>query len=632
MKHFIVSTILVWLLPMLALASPQAGDEGSATSALDRYSPYANPTIPSRVYWGDTHVHTSLSLDARGFGLTLGPDEAFRFARGETVTTSHGVKARLRRPLDWLVIADHSDGMGAMNEIFDGNPKYTQNPLIQGWHDRLTQGGEIAKKAVVEVFNRFSGGDLPPEFDDPAFTKNVWADYLRVAEKYNEPGNFTTLIGYEWTSTPGGNNLHRNVIYRDGADRAARMLPFTTAESVNPEDLWRWMAHYEELTGGNLIAIPHNGNMSNGTMFPVEKNPASGKPLTTGYAQARKRWEPLYEVTQIKGDAEAHPLLSPNDEFADFETWDESNMGPVLKKPEMIQYEYAREALKNGLSLENRFGSNPYKFGMIGSTDTHTGMSAAEEENFFGKHSLLEPEPERWKHLMAKLGEVEMISWKTSASGYTGVWATENTREAIFDALARKEVYATSGSRILVRFFGGWQYHKGDENLSAFAESAYNRGVPMGADLPKKTKGDAAPSFIVSAMKDPYGANLDRVQIIKGWLDASGATRERIYNVAWAGERRLDSEGKLPSLGSTVNVDEATWTDDIGAPALATVWSDPDFDPAEKAFYYARVIEIPTPRWTAYDRKRFAVEMAKEVPMTLQERAYTSPIWYTPEN
>lgn len=632
MRHFIYPTILASLLPMLAVASPQAADPGSAAPAAESYSPYANRTIPSRVYWGDTHVHTSLSLDARGFGLTLGPDEAFRFARGETVTTSHGVKARLRRPLDWLVIADHSDGMGAMNEIFDGNPKYTKNPLIQDWHDRLMQGGEAAKQAVMEVFNGFSDGELPPEFDDPEFTKSVWTDYLRVAEKYNEAGNFTTLIGYEWTSTPGGNNLHRNVIYRDGADRAARMLPFTTAESVNPEDLWHWMARYEELTDGKLIAIPHNGNMSNGTMFPVEKNPASGKPLTAGYAQARKRWEPLYEVTQMKGDAEAHPLLSPNDEFADFETWDESNLGPVLKKPEMIQYEYAREALKNGLSLESRFGSNPYKFGMIGSTDTHTGMSAAEEENFFGKHSLLEPEPERWKHLMAKLGEVEMISWKTSASGYTGVWATENTREAIFDALARKEVYATSGSRILVRFFGGWQYHKGDENLSAFAESAYNRGVPMGADLPKKAKGSSAPSFIVSAMKDPYGANLDRVQIIKGWLDASGATRERIYNVVWAGERHLDSEGKLPSLGSTVNVDEATWTDDIGAPALATVWSDPDFDPAEKAFYYARVIEIPTPRWTAYDRKRFSVEMAKEVPMTLQERAYTSSIWYTPKN
>ena len=419
------------------------------------------------------------------------------------------------------------------------------------------------------------------------------------------------MIGYEWTSTDKGNNLHRNVFYRDGADVARQMLPYTTAESFNPEDLWKWMARYEEKTGGRVLAAAHNGNLSNGLMFP-ELNPATGKPLTKDYALNRMRWEPIYEVTQIKGDGEAHPFLSANDEFADYGTWDKGNLGPGLKNKNMLQYEYAREALKNGLKIEAKVGANPYKFGMIGATDSHTGLATAEEDNFFGKHSMVEPEPERWKHSVIEFGGNKVANWQSVGSGYTAVWATENARAAIWDAMARKETYATTGPRMTVWFFGGWNFVPEDADSRTPGLTGYSKGVSMGGDLTNAPAGES-PSFLVAALKDPYSGNLDRIQIVKGWLDAAGG-----------------ADGKLPPVGDTVDVANATWKNSIGDPELITVWKDPDFDPKQKAFYYARVIEIPTPRWTAYDAKRFGVEMPEEVPMTTQERAYTSPIWYTP--
>jgi len=453
---------------------------------------------------------------------------------------------------------------------------------------------------------------------------------LKTAEKYNEPGRFTAIIGYEWTSTENGNNLHRNVLYRDGADLARRMLPYTADESFNPEDLWKWMARYEDKTGGKVLALAHNGNLSNGIMFPVEKNPANGKPLTGNYARERIRWEPLYEITQIKGDGETHPFLSPNDEFADYETWDQGNLNlSVVKTDKMLQYEYAREALKNGLKLEAKLGTNPYKFGLIGSTDAHTALAAVEEENFFGKHSGNEPNPKRADHIIAQFGKRKYMGWDMAAAGYTGVWASENTREALFDAMMRKEVYATTGPRILVRFFGGWDFTADDAMNRLPAEVGYTKGVPMGGDLSKAPAGKA-PTFLVGAMKDPLSGNLDRIQIVKGWVDANGKTHEKVYDVVWSGVRKPDNKGKLPPVGNTVNVAKATWKNSIGSPELITVWTDPDFDPKQRAVYYARVIEIPTPRWTAYDAKRFGIKMPKEVEMTTQERAYTSPIWYTP--
>jgi hypothetical protein len=466
---------------------------------------------------------------------------------------------------------------------------------------------------------------------DKDFVGSVWARYLETAEKFNDPGRFSTIIGYEWTSTEGGNNLHRNVLYRGGMTEAKQMLPFTTAESFNPEDLWKWMAAFEEKSGGRVLALAHNGNLSNGIMFP-EINPETGKALTREYAETRSRWEPIYEVTQIKGDGESHPYLSPNDEFAGYDTlWDKANLGPVPKKPEMFQYEYARQALQTGLKLEQKLGVNPYKFGMVGSTDSHTALATGEEENFFGKHTGKEPKPERAAALIGSFEGIEWFGWEQVSSGYAAVWATENTREAIWDAMQRKEVYATTGPRILVRFWGGWDFEEKDANSRLPGGIGYAKGVPMGGDLTTAPK-DKSPTFLVAALKDPYSGNLDRIQIIKGWLDKKGKTHEKVYDVAWgdAEARQPGTDGKLPAVGNTVDVANATWDNTIGDPELITVWKDPDFDPYQKSFYYARVIEIPTPRWTAYDAKRFGVKMSVEVPMTTQERAYTSPIWYTP--
>ncbi|UCH74778.1 MAG: DUF3604 domain-containing protein [Rhodospirillales bacterium] len=610
------------------------GDRESVKEAFTArgYSPYAGRNFPTRVYWGDTHLHTNLSLDARAFGVTLGPEEAYRFARGEEVTASHGERVKLARPLDWLVVTDHSDAMGAMNEIVKGNPALMRDPKVRDWHERIVEGGDTALAATMEVIETFAGitGEQIPEIlMDKDFVGSVWRRYLKTAEQYNEPGRFTTIIGYEWTSTEGGNNLHRNVLYRDGADQARQMLPYTTAESFNPEDLWKWMQAYEGKTGGRLLALAHNGNVSNGLMFP-EINPKTGESLTGDYARTRMRWEPIYEVTQIKGDGESHPYLSPNDEFAGYDTlWDKANLGPVPKKPEMLQYEYAREALKNGLKLEQRLGVNPYKFGMVGSTDSHTGLATAEEENFFGKHSGKEPKPERASALVGNFGDIRYYGWEQVSSGYAAVWATENTREAIFDAMKRKEVYATTGPRITVWFFGGWDFEPADARARAPGLTGYAKGVSMGGDLRAAPAGKA-PSFLVAALKDPYRGNLDRIQIVKGWLDADGKTHERVHDVVWSGDRRPGGDGKLPPVGNTVDVANATWTNTIGASELITVWTDPEFDSAQRAFYYARVIEIPTPRWTAYDAVRFGVSMDANVPMITQERAYTSPIWYTP--
>ena len=596
------------------------------------YSPYAGRNFPTRVYWGDTHLHTNLSIDARAFGVTLGPEEAYRFARGEEVTSTHGERLQLSRPLDWLVIADHSDGIGAMNEIVNGNPSLLADPMVRDWHNRIVQGGDEALAATMDVINSFALGTLPEVLKSEDFTRTIWDRYLKIAEQYNDPGRFTTIIGYEWTSTEDGNNLHRNVLYRDAADLARQMLPYTTDESFNPEDLWKWMQRYEEKTGGRVLALAHNGNLSNGIMFPVEVNPATGQPLTGDYAQNRIRWEPLYEITQIKGDGETHPFLSPNDEFADYEIWDQGNLNlSVEKTNEMLQYEYAREGLKNGLKLERELGTNPYKFGLVGSTDAHTALATAAEENFFGKHAGTEPNAHRAEHVIGQFGDKKYMGWDQVASGYAGVWATENTREALFDAMMRKEVYATTGPRILLRFFGGWEFVTADANNRLPGEIGYTKGVPMGGNLHTAPAGKS-PTFLIAALKDLYSGNLDRVQIVKGWLDNSGKTHEKVYDVVWsdADTRRPGSDGKLPPVGNTVDVKNATWTNTIGDPELITVWTDPDFDPKQSAFYYARVIEIPTPRWTAYDAKRYGVSMPAEVEMITTERAYSSPIWYTP--
>jgi hypothetical protein len=612
----------------LASADQLPTKAGVAELATPQFSPYAGRNFPTQVFWGDTHLHTAVSVDA-GTMNRIGQEDAFRFARGEEVTTTHGLRAKLSRPLDFLVIADHAEMYGLMPQLLSGDQEILSTEIGKKWYDALTTGDDVKKfDTAMEIVVSLSG-DEPPIKSDKA-VRDAWQAYTALADKYNDPGRFTALIGYEWTAI-GGDNLHRNVIFRGDSSVANRTVPFSQFDSKNPEDLWKHLAAVEKETGTDVLAIPHNGNLSNGRMFTVET--FAGKPLTKELAAMRAQYEPLVEATQIKGDGEAHPMLSPNDEFADYETWDKSNLnGTEAKTPDMLQWEYAREALKTGLRLEKELGVNPFKFGMIGSTDSHTSFAAVEEENFFGKHSGVEPEPHRWEHVVIEAPDPNFTikGWQQAASGYAGVWATENTREAIFDAMKRKETYATTGPRMLVRFFGGWDFTDADTQTRLPANVGYARGVPMGGEL-SSAPGGKAPSFLVAALKDPYSGNLDRVQIVKGWLDMDGKTQEKVYDVVWGGDRKPGADGKLPPVGNTVNVGSASWSNTIGAPELIAAWTDPDFDPDQSAFYYARVIEIPTPRWTAYEAKRFDVDMSDDVPMTTQERAYTSPIWYSPK-
>jgi len=606
--------------------APSATVASDAPAGPYGFSPYADRDFPTRPLWGEQHLHTGWSADAGAFGATLGPEEALRFARGEEIKSSLGEPVKLARPLDWVVVTDHSDGAGIIFEIRQGNPDLMKDPWIRKLHDMMNAGQ--GPQAAAELIAAQSNDRLPDAVKDPKLAMSIWLKNTEIMEKYNQPGRFTAFIGYEWTSNAGGgDNLHRNVIYRDGKDKADKALPMTTFVSENPEDLWKWMDKWESDTGGRLLAIPHNGNLSNGKMFALTT--FEGKPLTEDWARTRARWEPMYEITQIKGDGEAHPSLSPTDEFAAFEKWDIGNLVGVPKKPGMIEREYAREALKQGLKLEQQFGWNPFKYGFVGSTDSHTGLSTGDEDNFFGKHTGVEPSPGRWDHAVIESEFGELKGWQMNAAGYTAVWAKENTRESIWDALKRREAYATTGPRILVRFFGGWGFTASDLDVRDPAVNGYAKGVPMGGDLHSAPKNEV-PSFLISAMRDPLSGNLDRIQVIKGWMDAKGELHEKIYDVAWSGDRKPGADGKLPPVGNTVDVANATWSNSIGAAELATVWKDPSFDASQRAFYYVRVLEIPTPRWTAYEAKRFKLKLPPEVPMSLQERAYTSAIWYTP--
>ena len=625
-----VSIMLVTLqMPAIAQDPGPAADTLQSVFPKSPYSPYAARNFPTRPLWGDTHVHTELSMDAGAFGARLGPSDAYRFAKGEEVISSTGQRAKLSRPLDFLVVADHSDNMGFFPELFAGNPAFLADETGRRWYNMIQEGGQQGVQVAVEVIEGFSQGTFPPALESrpgtPAY-RAAWDLTIDAAEDANAPGVFTAFIGWEWTSNTVGNNLHRVLIYRDGGGKAGQLEPYTTLRpegSDNPVDLWNWMQNYEDKTGGKILAIAHNGNLSNGIMFPLIDS-FTNKRITKEYVQTRAKWEPLYEATQIKGDGEAHPFLSPDDEFADYETWAKGNLDlSVLKQNSMLEFEYARSALKNGLHLEDKLGTNPYKFGMIGSTDTHTGLATAEEDNFFGKHSGAEPNADRINHPMAETSNGRFEGWEMTASGYAAVWAKENTRASIYDAMMRKEVYATTGPRIVVRFFGGWDFKPEDANTRWPAEAGYSRGVPMGGDLHDAPDGKS-PTFLVAALKDPIGANLDRIQVIKGWRTKSGDLEEQVYNVAMA-----DGRDSGP-VGNTVDVKNATWTNTIGDPELITVWRDPDFDPQQRAFYYVRVLQIPTPRWTAYDVKYFGTKAGDEIPMTTQDRAYTSPIWYTP--
>ncbi len=640
----LLTKILAWgfvLAPTFS-AAQDAPPPASTQPQVD-YSPYPGEDYPNQVFFGDTHLHTSYSTDAGMIGNTLGPDDAYRFALGQEVMSSTGVKARLRRPLDFLVVADHSENLGLAPAIESSNAELLKSQWGKRVHDAIKTGTYEGKVEAYEAWMAQLFKLEDPLAELTVLKQTMWQNITEAAEKYNQPGRFTAFIGFEWTSQPGGANMHRNVIYRDGKDLADQVVPFSTYDSIDPEDLWKWMAAYEKKTGGRVLAIPHGGNLSNGLMFD-DVSLTTKQPIDADYATRRMRWEPLYEVTQMKGDAEAHPALSPNDEFADYGTWDRGSFGPQPKTKAMLPNEYARTALLRGLAYDEKLGANPFKFGMVGSTDSHTSLATTEEDNFFGKVVLLEPSADKIRFEEVISGRpgpesARMYSRETLASGLAAVWARENTREALWDAMSRKEVYATTGTRLKVRVFGGFDFDSSDLNRSDFAKYGYEQGVPMGGDLSGGDiqAGEAtsapskSPSFLIRAIRDADGANLDRVQIIKGWLDAAGQTHERIYDVAVSGGRTIDANGRCETpVGNTVNVEQASYDNSIGAPFLQSHWTDPNFDPAQRAFYYVRVIEIPTPRWTTYDAKVFGVELPQDLPTSTQERAYTSPIWYTP--
>ena len=634
---FATTTLLLFAPTLFAaqgLVMDVSGDPEDLKIGQKEYSPFLDRGYPQRVFWGDTHLHTSYSTDAGMFGNRLGPDEAYRFARGEEVVSSTGVRAKLSRPLDFLVVADHAENLGLAPMIEESNPDLLRIPWGKQVHDMVKSG------KPDEAYSTW-GAAMSAQKDplaDKDVERTMWERITGFAEQFNEPGTFTAFIGFEWTSSPEGNNLHRNVIFRDGKSKADQVLPISNYDSSDPEDLWKWMANVEQTTGSRVLALVHNGNLSNGLMFD-DVTLKDKKPLDRDYAERRTRWEPLYEVTQMKGDSETHPSLSPNDEFADYGTWDKGSFGSA-KSAGMIPREYAREALKRGLKYEQALGANPFKFGMVGSTDSHTSLATTEENNYFGKATMVEPSanPDRFDEMITGYlpdpegRDYSIRHYKTLASGLAAVWATENNRAGLFDAMKRKEVYATTGTRITVRVFAGWDFEESDVQRPDFAETGYQRGVPMGGDLAAAPEGVSA-TIVIRALRDPDGANLDRVQVVKGWLDEIGELHEQVFDVVCSDNRGINDRHRCDKpVGNTVDIKKATFTNSIGDALLMGYWKDPGFDPKQRAFYYVRVLEIPTPRWTTYDAAFFGVDLPEGVPASHQERAYTSPIWYTPKS
>ncbi len=601
----------------------------SVTADVDGLPPVES--YPTRVFWGDTHLHTSYSIDANIFGNSqLNPAAAYRFARGESVKGNSGQSAQLSRPLDFLAVTDHGEFLGLIPGILGNALELVGFERTGQWREAL-ENKDVSRLMLLWAKGPEIVGDRV--FAGPEFMARVWREYAAAADAYYSPGEFTTFIAYEWTGMEGMDNLHRNVLFADDQHRATQVLPFTSRDSQRPRDLWQFLADYESRTGGRAVAIPHNSNLSGGRMFRPQG--IDGQLPSPEEARSRARWEPLVEITQTKGDSETHPLLSPRDQFADFGRWD-TNLtmsAEVGKTAAEYPYDYVRSALTLGLQEQQRMGVNPFRFGVVGGTDSHTALATADEDNYWGKFSKDEPNVGRAVETVVPRSASDSngiyANHRLLASGLTAVWAQNNTRESLFDALQRREVYASTGPRITVRLFAGWDFVEDDAGAE-LAAVGYGRGVPMGASLPPRL-GNGAPRFLLGALRDPDGANLDRVQIVKGWIDRSGQRRQRVYDVLLSDERNADASGLVVPVGNSVDYASATYTNEIGGPALQGWWRDPDFDPAVPAYYYARVFEIPTPRWPLYDAVRFRGSVPPGANLVAQQRAYTSAIWYTPD-
>ena len=618
------STFLILTCLLIFACSDATKDEKNNIAISDKseertvgYNEYRN------AYFGDVHIHTSWSFDAFIYNVRTTPDDAYRYAKGEPISHVSGEKIQIKRPLDFLAVSDHSEYMGTMLQLNDEN-----NPLynLEIAKRIRSQDRKISVKAFGEIGNGIATNTPDKDLILPDILKSTWQKAIEAANNHYIPGEFTTFPAYEWTSSPAvydadppyARNMHRNVIFK--GDKVSD-LPFSSFDSQNPENLWKWM-DLQRAKGIELIAIPHNGNMSDGKMY--DSKTYDGNIIDFEYTQTRMRNEPVNEVIQIKGQSMAHPSLSPNDEFADFEVYQHTLGRGDPRKQSQPEGSFVRKALKDGLTIEKEIGGNPFQFGFIGSTDCHNGASNHEEDNNIGKSGLQDPTPE----VRMNKSPSSIRKMQTSVSGLAGVWAKQNTRAAIFESFQNKEVFATSGTRIKVRFFGGWGLD--DFESENWLDTAYENGVTMGSELTKKDQSGNSPSFLIWAVKDAQGANLDRVQVVKGWVDKEGNPQEKIYDVVWSNDRIMDKDGNLPQVGNSVNISESTYTNDIGATTLKRKWVDPDFNKSESCFYYLRVLEIPTPRWSTYDAVVLGIAPPEGVPATIQERAWSSPIWYKP--
>ena len=617
-------SILVCAIVMGGCAEPPPAPAGEAT-------PAAGSTVavnPERdVYFGDLHIHTMLSMDAYYlFGTRLGPEDAYRFARGEEVTYM-GEPIRRRRPLDFMAVTDHGQIIGSSMAMEDPDSALATSEVGRQF---LADQRRYSGSPGYQAWRAQTAGEVPG-FDIAAVSRSAWTRLIDAANNFYEPGRFTTFIAYEWTTGALPNNaesgpIHRNVIFR--GDTAP--LPFSSLDSQRPEDLWSYLEEHRSRGTEGLI-IPHNGNMSNGVMY--DWTDSDGRPIDEAYARRRLLNEPISEIAQMKGQSEVHPALAPNDEFASFELFDQTFAG----QPSQPAGSTIRDAYGRGMVIKERTGVNPYKVGVIGASDYHSALTEEGEDVVFGSKSFNGfaagvDVPRSHVESMYGMGEPEIPAGGTAtgSGGLAGVWAESNTREAIYDALRRKETYATSGTRLRIRFFGGWDYADGLPEQSDWVQAAYAGGAPMGGDLPAQPDGAQAPRFVLHAVKDPDGANLDRAQIVKVWRDGDGY-QDQVFDVVLSDGRAVDTAtGDAPPVGNTVDLANATYTNTVGATQLAAVWEDPAFDPAVPAVYYLRVIEIPTPRWSLFVALRFGWPHPADKPMTLQERAWSSAIWYVP--